>query len=516
MHTKPLRWLCAALSLGLLSLPGVAQPPAQVRDLVMGLRVLASEALDLGVEARALRDASGVPFFIWREGDVRELAVPRDRAQAAAWLTTHARALGHGTLQARFADASTWRGLEVWAFTLTHDGVPMHDAQARLYWGDEGCLGILNRCPRLGPLPDVSAVKNDPTARIYVDPAGGAPVVAHLRTTTDAKHRKHELFAGGRAVHTVFEQLAWDPAPQAAVITEYTFAGMNFPDQIWADARGRIWFSEPPGNRVTVFDPNTLAFTSYPTRVGTTVYGQPDGLAVDDQDRVWTGLYTSTHGLGVHDVTTGVFTRYAAPYPNAAMAIPTPTMHGTIYVTDHANNRISELDPVTGTWVRSEVLAAGTYPVGGMIEPETGDAWFTLYTFNGLGKLSPGKPIVQIPTPSRTGPAFAGVHDGKIYYTYWSENKLGEYDTRSGTFVEYLWRTGELGGPMAMAPNGHVIVGTRSAGYIAVFDPLTKTFTDHKIPTASPGLKDGLTVAPDGTIWFTESGRNKIAKLVLP
>jgi streptogramin lyase len=49
-----------------------------------------------------------------------------------------------------------------------------------------------------------------------------------------------------------------------------------------------------------------------------------------------------------------------------------------------------------------------------------------------------------------------------------------------------------------------------------VFDPASKTFQNYQIPTATPGLKDGLTVAQDGAIWFTESGQQKIARLVLP
>ena len=62
-----------------------------------------------------------------------------------------------------------------------------------------------------------------------------------------------------------------------------------------------------------------------------------------------------------------------------------------------------------------------------------------------------------------------------------------------------------------------MVVGTRNRGYIVVFDPKTSTFADYVIPTANPGLKDGLTVAPDGVIWFTETlSAHKIAKLVLP
>jgi len=304
--------------------------------------------------------------------------------------------------------------------------------------------------------------------------------------------------------------------PAAAVITEYAVPGAAFPDQIWADSKGKIWFSDPSSNLVFVFNPTTKAFQSYPTIAASVTYRQPDGLFVDDQDRVWTGLYTANDGLGTLDTLTGAFKRYAAPYTGAQMAIPMQTGHGTILVTDHSANRVSELDVKTGTWLRSEAMPTGTYPVGGVLEPETDDAYFPLYTYHGLAKLSPGLPITRIPAPSLSGPSFAGAHDGKVYFTYWTANKLGEFDTKAKTFVEYVYRAGEMGGPMAMAPNGHAVIGTRGVGYIEVFDPVTKTFAEYKVPSAATGMKDGITVAPDGVIWFTEPSLRKIAKLVLP
>jgi streptogramin lyase len=118
--------------------------------------------------------------------------------------------------------------------------------------------------------------------------------------------------------------------------------------------------------------------------------------------------------------------------------------------------------------------------------------------------------------PSGGGPAFLAYNDDKVYYSLWITNRLGEYDVVTQRFTEYGYLAGETGGPLFMAPNGKVVVGTRNRGYIVVFDPASKTFQNYQIPTATPGLKDGLTVAQDGAIWFTESGQQKIARLVLP
>ena len=162
--------------------------------------------------------------------------------------------------------------------------------------------------------------------------------------------------------------------------------------------------------------------------------------------------------------------------------------------------------PTTRCWVTA-----------GALDTVRDDMYFTEYFGHALGIKPLGKPIADIPDPNRGGPAFLDFHDDKVYYSLWLQARVAAYDVGSKTTTTFNFpQTAENAGPMAIAPNGDVVVGTRNQGYIEVFHPATKTFTAYKIPTSIPGLKDGLTVAPDGTVWFTESGRNKIAKLKLP
>lgn len=490
-----------------------AAPHQAIADLGMGLRVLATDELDLGQRCATIRDGTGNPMLVWAYAEGGALTVAKDRGAVEAWLATHAAALGQTGFTPAFARAGVWRGCDGWTFEFSRDGAPLFDSDVTLYFDGDRCVGLFNRMPRASSV-DPTVRAGDGASIWYGRRDGsGAIVRARLVQSLTPTHRVTEVVDAGRVVHRMFEQREWTVAPQQAAMTEYTFPGMSFPDQIWADSKGLIWFSEPTPGRISVFNPNTNQFRSYPT----TGWSSPDGFVVDDQDRAWFGLYASGHGLGKLDIPTGVFTRYAPPYSPANMAIPTPSGYGTLWVTDHSNEKVSEFDPKTSTWLRTISLPASTYPVGIHLESETNTAWSPLYIFQGLGKLPPGAPTMQrIAAPSQNGPAFGGVNDGKVYFTYWTANKLGVYDTKTNTFAEYLWRAGENGGPMFMAPNGHAVIGTRSRGYIAVFNPVTRTFTDYLIPTTSPGLKDGLTVAPDGVIWFTQSSANKIAKLVLP
>lgn len=506
--------LAGVLALGL-SLAAAAQPPTPIARLSMGLRVAPQQEIQLGVACRSVPDASGNPRVVWASSPDAPMTPPHDRAGAEGWLATHARTLGFEGFRPRFSRTGTWQDCDVWTYELVRGDVVLFDAEVSLYWDGAVCVGLLNRTPRIDTLPPADADRPDGAAVLYALRDGSDDVVlAVRRETLTATHRITEIVHGTDVLHRIYEQLVWSQTPQVATITEYTFPGMNFPDQIWADSKGLIWFSEPQVNRVSVFDPTSNTFRSFTTPG----FGGNDGLQVDDKDRVWFGLYNSNNGLGVIDAVTGAFTRYAPPYSGAQMAIPTQTASGTILVTDHFAEKVSEFDPKTGTWLGTITMPAASYPVGGTLERETGNVYFPLYTYNGLGRWSPGATsITRIAAPSASGPAFAGIHDGKVYFTYWLTNKLGVYDTKTNTFTEHLWRAGETGGPMAMAPNGHAVVGTRNRGYIAVFDPITLMFTDYVIPSVNSGLKDGLTVAPDGVIWFTLTfTHNKIAKLVLP
>jgi streptogramin lyase len=481
----------------------------------MGLRVAPQQDVQLDVACRAVHDGSGNPLLLWAANPDAPLAPPQDRAAAAAWLERHAGVLGFAGFTPAFARRSDWQECDVWTYALRRDDAVLFDAEVSLYWQGETCVGLLNRTPRIVTLPGPDAPRPEGRAVLYALRDGsGTVVLASERVSITATHTVTEVVHGESVLHRILEQREWSAAPQAATITEYTFPGMNFPDQIWADSKGLIWFSEPQVGRVSVFDPTTNTFRSFPTPG----YSGNDGLQVDDKDRVWFGLYNSGNGLGVIDAATTTFTRYPPPYSGAQMAIPTQTTTGTILVTDHIAEKVSEFDPKTGTWLGTITMPAPSYPVGGTLERETGYVWFPLYFFHGLGRWQPGATsITRIAAPSSSGPAFIGISDGKVYFTYWLTNKLGVYDTKAGTFTEHLWRAGELGGPMAMAPNGHAVVGTRSRGYIAVFDPISLTFVDYVIPSVNSGLKDGLTVAPDGVIWFTLTfTHNKIAKLVLP
>jgi DNA-binding beta-propeller fold protein YncE len=193
------------------------------------------------------------------------------------------------------------------------------------------------------------------------------------------------------------------------------------------------------------------------------------------------------------------------------------TLAGTIWITDHRQNRVSEYDPSTGSWPQSLVLPTpNSWPTAGEEDPATGDVYFTEYNSSRLARKPLAGPFVEIDAPPASGPAFLVHSSGKIYFTEWLQARLAAYEIATGVVTEYQFPVaGELAGPIDLLPGGLIAVGTRNVGYIMVFNPATETFAAHPVPTASPGLKDGLRSDAGGAIWFTESGSNRIAVLRL-
>ncbi|MCB9888997.1 MAG: hypothetical protein H6836_05425 [Planctomycetes bacterium] len=499
-------------------LPRVAIPNALIEVVLGGRKQPQVEVVLGGLTLRSLSNLGGKPILAWPTG-AKPVALPKNQAAVLAWLARSATALATPDLRARFLSIRDWRGTEVWDYEMSLAGRAVLDARVSVYWNPDGSLLGLSStliAPNLGIDAAPDRIGADEVWFAEARRGGYRWVLAQLRTQSTSTRSITQVMCGTRLVNTIHTVRVTTPPPSTAnaTITEIPVPAGTFPDQIFADSTGLIWFSQPNNNQVTSYDPKAQKFTQYPAPTGVT---GPDGLMVDDRDRVWTGMYYSGQ-LSMLDIPTKTYTQFPVPYSPSNPAIPVASGHDTIWVTDHIANRISELDPKAGKWLGSYVMpTVSCWVTAGALDPVHDDMYFTEYYGHALGHKALGKPVVDIPDPNRGGPAFLAHHDGKVYYSLWSQARLAAYDVVGKTVTTFNFpQTAEYAGPMAIAPNGDVIVGTRSSGYIEVFNPTTKTFTAYKIPTNSAGLKDGLTVAPDGTVWFTESGQNKIAMLKLP
>jgi len=504
--------LATLAALASLAAPAAGQVPRSLGDLVLGARARPIVELEvLGDTFKGMPVFSGAPYILWPTDGAQHLpAMETDKM--AAWIGAAAEALGLAGFRAHFVESWSWREATVHSFALEHRGLELWRARVQLHYGNGKLTGLALDVPQ--PLLAIEPFADDL-------PRDGSHVLLAERGAHGYRAAAVPVYVSESATHVVTtvggQRLVLVlNLPQAAhsakpAFTEWSVPLGSFPDQIELDSQGKVWFSQPPNNWLTRFDPLTGVFTQFSTTGGSL----PDGMCVDAQDRVWTGF---NGGGGLGRLQNGVHTAFPAPYGGATMAIPKPSSQGTLWVTDHSANRISEFDPATTTWLQSLVMPTpACWVVEGDEDTATSTFYFTCYSANKLAIKPLGQPISETVTPGFGGPAFPVVSNGVAYYSLWTAAALGAYDIASGQHTLFAHTLpAEVGGPIAALADGRIALGTRGQGYILVFDPALATFEAHKIPTTvTSNLKDGMTVGANGEVWFTETSANKIARLKL-
>lgn len=507
---------CLALTAGLAW--SATTPPNSMRNLVLhaGHHNVQTMQIDQ-TEFSYLAPFSRLPFLMWPTAEAAPFT--HDPAVVKTWLEKHASALGLADLQPIWVGEKDWRGNEVWSFTFEHKGIAVRDAHIDVHWREGRFVGLLNNLP--GPVlhfeNELEARSVDPSQRIWFPTPRGVGwrdganlVLARIETKELGNTRRTRyLHPEGGVLVTSIETL--NPKGRPFSWTEYAMPSGTFPDQIETDNAGKLWISQPLNDQISIFDPVSETFDRIVTG-----NDDPDGLIVDRNDLCWTGLYSSGKGLGRVDVATQAYTVTPPPYGGALMAIPFRNCRGNIWVSDHQLNRMSEFDPSSMTWLSNHVMpTASCWVVDTTEDPRSEMLYFTEYNVNQLGAKAPGQAIFDIPVSSG-GPSFHSFSHGKVYYSLWIRSVLGAYDVNTGINTEYVHPVpNEYGGPLDHMSNGDIAVGSRNSGYVFVLRVATGEFESYSIPTSYPGLKDGLHVDANDVIWITESGANKIAKLVI-
>jgi streptogramin lyase len=171
----------------------------------------------------------------------------------------------------------------------------------------------------------------------------------------------------------------------------------------------------------------------------------------------------------------------------------------------------------------SVAAAAGTvteFPVptsastpNGIIAGADGNLWFTEYTANNIGRITPSGTITEfpLPTPNAAPRQIAAGPDGNLWFTEFSANKIGKI-TPSGTITEFNVPTANSGPRgISTGPDGNVWFTEFNSGKIGKITP-SGTVTEYTVPTANSGPR-GIEPGPDGNLWFTENTSSKVGKI---
>ncbi len=206
----------------------------------------------------------------------------------------------------------------------------------------------------------------------------------------------------------------------------------------------------------------------------------------------------------------GEVKEWPVPTPKFARD-PAVAPDGSIFIAVMRGNKVARFDPATATF-REWDLPADHHPHGLLVD-RRGIVWTTGNGNGTIGRLDPATgDIRQYKTQSDGGGPHTIVisDDGTtLWFTLQSGNRIGRLDTATGQIREY--RT--AGGPYGIALDRQGLVWFCRMGddKLGILDPASGTLSELAMPSGSRPRR--MASAPDGSLWVTLYGSNKLAQI---
>ncbi|MEM2122280.1 MAG: hypothetical protein QXE79_01455, partial [Candidatus Bathyarchaeia archaeon] len=184
-----------------------------------------------------------------------------------------------------------------------------------------------------------------------------------------------------------------------------------------------------------------------------------------------------------------------------------------IFFTDYHQNQIGCLDDHSRkVWVW-DIPTLGSGPRGIFAVNEK-LVWFTEFYGDRIGKLlrnSTGWFIEEYNLPSGSNPVDIVCSGDAVWFTEYSRNRIGMINATTGTLYEYyIVGSGPWG--ITMDPDGMVwYTVSGGSGYIGRLNPWTREAMEHKgLPTSYSQPRDIAIDNYTRTVWFTEFTGHKV------
>ncbi len=186
--------------------------------------------------------------------------------------------------------------------------------------------------------------------------------------------------------------------------------------------------------------------------------------------------------------------------------------------TTHPGGHLTATPPPHGTIIEYSLAGYSRAPLN-IIAGADGNLWFTDHRANAIERITPGGHVqaFAVPTADSGVTGIARAADGMLWFTESDSGRIGSVDT-NGKITDYALDI-QTKAPMAVTvardgtiwmTNQHVVGGR--ANSLVPFAPHGTTQFIWMLPAPDPGLF-GITVGPDGNLWFTESIANRIGRL---
>ena len=212
-----------------------------------------------------------------------------------------------------------------------------------------------------------------------------------------------------------------------------------------------------------------------------TADSSPAGLDFDSKGNLW---FAEINGNRIGRLvpnqaqagTSKGIVEYELPHPNSRPQYLMVSRDDQVWFSEISGNRIGRLDPASGKIKEYDIPTPNSEPHQ-LFESEDGMIWFTEFEANKIGRLNPKTGEIKEFPVNEGHPHDLVVDDEYVWYTqggkFWAKvyaNKIG--------YLE--WESGKI---------GEIIIPPKKS------------------------IPHGMTLASDGTIWFTQFFANKISRL---
>jgi len=316
-------------------------------------------------------------------------------------------------------------------------------------------------------------------------------------------------------------------APQTADVAELkaTIRGWDVPTKgakPYATAvspDGSIWFTEEMANQVGHLNPKTGEFKEYPLTDEKSV--APHGLVADQNGNIW--FAASSGGfIGKLEPNTGKVIVFKMPDPKAtdpeSLAFDSK---GILWFTVQNANMVGKLDPASGAIILKQVPSQNARPTG-ILVLKRGIPVFAEPGANKIGSITPDTLTVTdfpLPRGTRSRRIAIAPDENTLYFTDSLGGNLGKLDISIGALVLFPTPGGSDSFPygLTITPDGTVWyceTGVQPENIIR-FSPGSFTFSRAPIPFAT-GAVNSMAAAPDGRVYFASSDSDKVGVVEVP
>jgi streptogramin lyase len=303
----------------------------------------------------------------------------------------------------------------------------------------------------------------------------------------------------------------------AAAIDEYAITSGTNPGSITRGPDGALWFSLEGGDgaigRMTTSGVHTNTFPLPPCSGSSCSSSIPpvDQIVLGPNGNLW---FTMTRSNAIGQMNTaGGMAIYPIDTPDSQPEGLTVGPDGRLWFTEANFNGIGAID-MGGTDEDWLLPTSGSGPSDIAAGPD-GALWFTESLTNKVGRITTTGVVTNefdVPTSS-SEPSGITNTGGGLWFTESGVDQIAQITT-GGVITEYPG-AGDQPSAIAYAPDGALWYTESGPGSNAIGRITTGGIITNHFPVPTPGSEPSdITLGPDQNLWFTEFFGNKIGRVV--